>query len=168
MVMTDADPYLKSLEEQGKDLARREDAIVKQEEQTRLAREKLDGDRSKWRGALSHYREFLQAQGKQVPLFEDDTSDAETGTGYSSVNLRVGPKRAVVLKFIAKNMEAGRRVSTREIMDATGFDGNFVGNVVWSDRNRGFLDRVGDKTGMTVKGFEFVAEAGVYTPGKHD
>jgi len=166
--MSDQDAYLKSLEEQGRELAKRSDAIEKQEEQTRLAREKLETDRSTWRGAISHYRSFLQSQGKQVPLFDDDTSEAETGTGYSSVNLRVGPKRAKVLQFIAKNMEAGRRVTTREIMDNTGFDGNFVGNVVWADRGRGFLDRVGDKHGMTVKGFEFVAEAGVYTAGKHE
>jgi len=165
--MSESDPYLKSLEEQGKDLARRSDAIVKQEEQIRAQREKLESDRSKWKGAISHYREFLHSQGKQAPLFEDDAVGGdETGTGYSSVNLRVGPKRAIVLQFIARNTEAGRRLTTREIMDGTGLDGNLIGNVLWSDRGRGFLDRIKDKNGMTKKGFEFLAEAGVYPAGK--
>jgi hypothetical protein len=162
--MSDVDLYLKSLEDRGKDISRRESSLVKQEETIRAQRVQLEKDRAAWEAASTHYREFLKSQGKQSHSIavNENTNEKET-TDFSTLNLRVGPKRKAILAFIAKQSKAGRKVTTREITDETGQDSTIVSNVVWSDRKREFLDRDGDRIFMTHKGFEFVVQAGVYS-----
>jgi hypothetical protein len=162
--MVDIDLYLKSLEDRGKDISRREGSLAKQEKAVSVQRAQITAERAAWEAALAHYREFLQTQGRQVPVAVlDDTDQKPETTNFTNVNLRVGDKRRAVLLFIAKQSESGRKVTTREIIEGTGLDAALVGNVLWSDRNRGLLDRASDRIVMTRKGFEFIGKAGVYS-----
>ena len=134
----------------------------------------------KWRTSALSYGEFLKSRGRPIPDFIKELEAKAAGQQqpispadpYKQVTRvirpRIGEKRRTVLLFIAKATEAGKPITTKDIITEGGLDKNLVGNVVWfnSKPEQDYIARHGDMVFLTEKGFELLERAGYYRRSK--
>jgi hypothetical protein len=162
------------------------DDLEMQGENLRAQRQELELAEQKWRTQVTGYAAFLRSRNRPIPVFaqsienksEPQSNPEPAPRPYDPLTRivkitapRLGGKRKEVLLIVAKATKAGKSVSSRDIIDATGFKIALILNVLTADRKHGYLidtsglehTRLGRgyEYQMSEKGFEFLRLAGV-------
>ncbi len=171
MTNNTSDPYLAALRARESELSSKDSAIKQEEEEyrakgeaLRIKREQFDADYRAHAAAFSSYVSFLNSTGRaNQPAAPGRTpSDVTRADAVQpSPSIRTGSQRQSVLAHLAEVTRRGQKVTSRQIVQATGFGAQRVSNILWKDQERGYITRVGDHVTLSEKGFDFLKQTGV-------
>lgn len=166
MPTNEIDPYLALLEAREEEFSSRDSAIKREEEEHRAKgeairqrREAFDLDYSAHTAAFQSYKEFLNKRG--APALAHPVQEPVQAESTEFPSLRIEGQRKTVLAHLGEATRRGQRITSRQIVAATGVPAERVSNVLWKDQQRGYVTRVGDFVAMSSKGMEFLKQAGV-------